>query len=63
MPSDEELYEGIPKEKAEAWKKEAEERWGETYGSRTAACAPGRRRSWRRCSLRDAMARYAATRR
>ena len=28
MLSHEELYEGLPKEKAEAWRKEAEEKWG-----------------------------------
>jgi hypothetical protein len=31
MLSDEDLYDGFPKEKVEAWKKEAQERWGETY--------------------------------
>jgi DNA-binding transcriptional MerR regulator len=31
MLSDDELYEGFPREKVEAWKKEAQQRWGETY--------------------------------
>jgi DNA-binding transcriptional MerR regulator len=31
MLSDEELYDGFPKEKVEAWKKEAQERWGDSY--------------------------------
>lgn len=31
MLSDEELYEGFPKEKVEAWNAEAAERWGDTY--------------------------------
>lgn len=31
MLSDDELYEGFPREKVEAWKKEAWQRWGETY--------------------------------
>jgi DNA-binding transcriptional MerR regulator len=31
MLTDDELYEGFPHEKVEAWKAEAEARWGETY--------------------------------
>jgi len=41
MLSDEELYEGFPKEKVEAWKAEARERWGREYEESTR-----RVRSW-----------------
>jgi MerR family transcriptional regulator, thiopeptide resistance regulator len=46
MLTDEELYSGFPREKAEAWRKEAEQRWGERYGEATR-----RVRSWSREKL------------
>jgi DNA-binding transcriptional MerR regulator len=41
MLSDDELYEGFPREKVEAWKKEAQERWGDSYAE-----SDRRVRSW-----------------
>jgi MerR family transcriptional regulator, thiopeptide resistance regulator len=46
MLGDEELYEGFPKDKVEAWKDEARERWGEAYEETTM-----RVRSWSREKL------------
>ena len=45
MLTDDELYEGFPKEKVEAWKAEAQERWGRRTRSRPGACGRGRRRT------------------
>jgi DNA-binding transcriptional MerR regulator len=56
MLSDEELYEGFPKEKAERWQAEARARWGAAYDESTR-----RVRSWSRGELAAARAEGAQT--
>jgi hypothetical protein len=73
MPTDDELYEGFPKVRVEAWKAEAEARWSETYResnrrvrawskeNRAAVKAVGERIPGSLARfLRDAMGVYAA---